>query len=336
MSKLIKKKVLIALWIVFGVLVADVTYRYGFEFLAVPTSSMQSTIAAGNYVWVNKLKPGPRFYFNNIQKYRRIKLGDPLQSNDVIVFNFPDADTAFTKKPGESYYLLKRQDGVTDSTIQSEEWGKLMALKVGQRPRMIKRVVGLPGDTILIRNGVLIVNNQPFKAPSTGLKPYQWNADTALVQELSEVLQRKITIHEINHKWVIHLINHEVSKLEKWKDSFSQMTIRPGVYDPHVFPFTKERRWNSDNMGPIILPQKGATIKISPENIDFYLRILNVFEQNKIKEKGNYLFNNNIPISSYTFKMDYYWVHGDNQPQSFDSRYWGPVPENHIVGVVRP
>lgn len=333
---MVKKRIFTLFWIALGVFIADVTYRYGFEFLAVPTSSMQSTIEAGDNVWVNKLKPGPRFYSNKINSYFRIKLSDDLKVNDIIVFNFPDADTAFTEKPGESYYLLKRQSAVVDSIIQQEKWGKLMALKVHQRPRMIKRIVGLPGDTIVIKNGELLVNGRLFEEPPTGFRAYNWTGDTTAIQELEELLKRDIPINRKDHKTVIHLINNEIPKLKEWEEFLSQKTIRPGIYDPHIFPFTKNRRWSSDNMGPVVLPKKGVTVELTPKNLDLYKRLVNVFECENIELKGNYLFNDNIPLSKYTFKMDYYWVHGDNKPKSFDSRYWGPVPENHIVGVVRP
>lgn len=333
---MVKKRIFTLFWIALGVFIADVTYRYGFEFLAVPTSSMQSTIEAGDNVWVNKLKPGPRFYSNKINSYFRIKLSDDLKVNDIIVFNFPDADTAFTEKPGESYYLLKRQSAVVDSIVQQEKWGKLMALKVHQRPRMIKRIVGLPGDTIVIKNGELLVNGRLFEEPPTGYRAYNWTGDTTAIQELEELLKRDIPINRKDHKTVIHLINNEIPKLKEWEEFLSQKTIRPGIYDPHIFPFTKNRRWSSDNMGPVVLPKKGVTVELTPKNLDLYKRLVNVFECENIELKGNYLFNDNIPLSKYTFKMDYYWVHGDNKPKSFDSRYWGPVPENHIVGVVRP
>lgn len=333
---MVKKRIFTLFWIALGVFIADVTYRYGFEFLAVPTSSMQSTIEAGENVWVNKLKPGPRFYSNKINSYFRIKLSDDLKVNDIIVFNFPDADTAFTEKPGESYYLLKRQSAVVDSIVQQVKWGKLMALKVHQRPRMIKRIVGLPGDTIVIKNGELLVNGRLFEEPPTGYRAYNWTGDTTAIQELEELLKRDIPINRKDHKTVIHLINNEIPKLKEWEEFLSQKTIRPGIYDPHIFPFTKNRRWSSDNMGPVVLPKKGVTVELTPKNLDLYKRLVNVFECKNIELKGNYLFNDNIPLSKYTFKMDYYWVHGDNKPKSFDSRYWGPVPENHIVGVVRP
>lgn len=333
---MVKKRIFTLFWIALGVFIADVTYRYGFEFLAVPTSSMQSTIEAGDNVWVNKLKPGPRFYSNKINSYFRIKLSDDLKVNDIIVFNFPDADTAFTEKPGESYYLLKRQSAVVDSIVQQEKWGKLMALKVHQRPRMIKRIVGLPGDTIVIKNGELLVNGRLFEEPPTGYRAYNWTGDTTAIQELEVLLKRDIPINRKDHKTVIHLINNEIPKLKEWEEFLSQKTIRPGIYDPHIFPFTKNRRWSSDNMGPVVLPKKGVTVELTPKNLDLYKRLVNVFECENIELKGNYLFNDNIPLSKYTFKMDYYWVQGDNKPKSFDSRYWGPVPENHIVGVVRP
>ncbi|MGQ1947795.1 signal peptidase I [Geofilum sp. OHC36d9] len=336
MSKKINKNIKVLLWIGLGLLISDSIYRYGFELLAVPTSSMQNTIKAGDYVWVNKLRPGPRFYPNNANQYFRLNWGQKLAINDIIVFNFPDADTAFTEKPGESYYLLKRQSRLPDS-VNTQAWGQIKILCVNKRPRMIKRIVGLPGDTVIIKEGHLWVNQQKFEEPESTIKSYEWTGDSITLLKISKQLGRDIPLHQIDvFNTTIRLSVEEARQLQNTYGPLKQFTIRPGIYDPNAFPFSAQRRWNANNMGPIVIPRKGMTMRLTPDNFALYERIINVFEEENICRIGNYLFKNNIPISKYTFKMNYYWVHGDNQPRSFDSRYWGPVPENHIVGVVQP
>ena len=335
-SKKINKNIKVLLWIGLGLLISDSIYRYGVELLAVPTSSMQNTIKAGDYVWVNKLRPGPRFYPNKANRYFRLKWGQQLAINDIIVFNFPDADTAFSEKPGESYYLLKRQSLLPDS-VNKQEWGQIKILNVNKRPRMIKRIVGLPGDTVIIKEGDLWVNHQKFEEPVSTIKSYEWTGDSIALLKIAKQLGRDIPVHQIDvFNKTIRLSIEEARQVQNTYGPLKESTIKPGIYDPNVFPFSAQRRWNANNMGPIVIPRKGMTMRLTPDNFALYKRIINVFEEENICCIGNYLFKDNIPISKYTFKMNYYWVHGDNQPRSFDSRYWGPVPENHIVGVVQP
>ncbi|NQV02561.1 MAG: signal peptidase I, partial [Bacteroidia bacterium] len=108
--------------------------------------------------------------------------------------------------------------------------------------------------------------------------------------------------------------------------------IPPGYWDPNIFPHDSVFRWNVDNFGPVVVPKKGMTISLTQENLPLYQRIIDVFENNDLDMRNNIIYINGEQAGSYTFKMDYFWLMGDNRHNSTDSRYWGFVPEDHIVG----
>lgn len=314
--------------IISSTLVVFFVKTYVVDIFRLPSTSMQPETQSGDIIVINKLLMGPRINPNNSNYYRRAWGYSHLQHNDLIIFNFPEGDTTLTALPTESYYALKRINGLNPELETEKHYNR-----VAHRTRYIKRVIGLPGDTLEIKSSQVFVNHKFTKPTTHFLAKYiasdSIKADSALttlqVQPFARFTYRRQLIYELDAA-----IFENLPALANYLQPFS---LAPNLPDPNVFPHTF--LWNSDNMGPMVIPQKGQTIELSIKTIDLYKRIINTYEGNELKIIGSKILINNIESTHYTFKMNYYWVMGDNQPHSFDSRYWGFLPENHIVGISR-
>ncbi len=292
------------------------------------TSSMHETLQVGDVLLVNKLIPGVRHDEGSIKTYHRSKGYAEITYKDIIVFNFPEGDSLLKNRPTESYYYLKRLYG--DNNFSLKEG--LQYHKVKDRPRFIKRVFGLPGDSIVIGNGLFYANNKLVSYSENSIDRYIVEKESAVMLKSKGVLPYTEHVKDGVLSWELKQKDYDVIK-DDVKGIKADYMLK-NFPDPMVFPFNIHLLWNMHHMGPIYIPQRGDVIQLTSKNIEFYKRIIETFEENELTIKGEEIWLNGKKVTDYVFKMDYYWVQGDNRPHSFDSRFWGFVPENHIIGKV--
>ena len=317
--------------IIIGILLITIFDTYLVSLYKVRSTSMKPKYKTGEIVIVDKLRAGAAVKVENPDKFRRLKGFGRFKRNDVIVFHFPEGDTVLQNRQQDNYYYLKRQYR-DNPFLKKEEFSKSVYKPVRKRIKYIKRIIGLPGDTVAFRNGTGIINGKTLMPPPFDIHAYTINTDVPYrIKQV--ILNVALDQFSKNGSIIVELTNSDIKK-NNLSSYLTKKTKPLNMPDPNVFPFDISFLWNKDNFGPLTVPRKGSTIKLTLENLPLYARVITAYEGNKLKIDGNTILINGKPAGSYTFKMDYFWVMGDNRPHSFDSRYWGFVPDNHIIGIV--
>jgi signal peptidase I len=345
--------------IIFAVIAATIIRTFFIEAYTIPTSSMEKSLLVGDYLFVSKVSYGPKipntplsfpFAHHTLPMtvstksylewiwlpYYRFPGLTTVKNNDVVVFNYPDGDTVALSMQNRSYYSLIREEGRQEVWNNKRKYGEIIARPADKRENYIKRCIGIPGDSLQIKNQVVYINGKEL--PSVGIKQYRYIVTTDGSVLNKRALDKMDVTEEVAQiapdQYMVTLTDEGAKALSGWTNVKNvQKYIAPAArYAPYIFPFDTNYKWNEDNYGPILIPKKGMTIPINTKNIALYTRIIYNYEGNELKVDGDKIFINGVESKTYTFKLDYYWMMGDNRHNSADSRFWGFVPEDHIVG----
>jgi signal peptidase I len=356
-----KKRSALVEWVdalIFAVIAATLIRMFFIEAYTIPTSSMEKSLLVGDFLFVSKVNYGPKLpntpisfpfahhtlpfttktksYLEWIKRpYNRLAGFGPVKRNDAVVFNFPEGDTVIQSMQDRSYYAVVRQIG-KETVWKNYE---VIARPVDKRENYIKRCVGIPGDTLHVRSGQLFVNGKPQDV----IENLQYNYfirtnGTAINAKLLDDMKIARDDRRFNPAGSIYELPltteafAKIKSLNNVQSAFRHENTNAAMMADVIFPHNSKFPWTEDNFGPLWIPYKGATVNLTIDNLPLYQRIIHAYEGNTLQVKDNSIYINGEIANSYTFKMDYYFMMGDNRHNSADSRFWGFVPEDHVVG----
>jgi len=350
--------------IVFAVFAAAFIRMFLIEAYVIPTPSMEGSLLVGDFLFVSKADYGVRLpqtvamipllhnripglnresYLKKPQlKYKRLPGLKKVERNDPVVFNYPEGDSVYVM-PGRTWSVYDaRRNAVSEPYATQIRSGRvsLTTRPIDKMDHYIKRCIGVAGDSLEIRNRVVYINGEIAEAPEYIQFLYELTNPSGPIstRNFSDIgiSNEDIASNQGNYM-ILHLSAKQADQLSQMDPN---MTVTPFEYGEKydtpgtVFPHdgTTYPTWNRDNYGPIYIPKEGDVLKLTPQTINQYRRLIEVYEDNDLVINGDQYTINGEATSEYTVQQDYYWMMGDNRHNSEDSRIWGYVPETHVVG----
>lgn len=378
--------------IVFALIAVYFINTFFFQNYQIPTSSLEKSLLVGDFLFVSKMSYGPRSpmtplsfplaqhtmpvvggksYIDKPQwKYKRLKGFGDVKRNDIVVFNFPTGDTVATNMESVDYYVLSAYNPNGSEGVKSDKrrYGEIVYRPVDRRENYVKRCIGLPGETIELKDDVVYIDGEILPNPKMTQHNYMIQTDgTDISSKLFSELginkddysndgmagQRTQDLANADSLSMVQLglkINGDKKgklyySIPMTDEMVSEMKAKPFVWsivketEPKgsglYYPLDYQQDWTRDSFGPLWIPKKGASINFDTDTeykVAAYNRCIKNYEGNDFEYRNGKVFINGEETNSYTFTMDYYFMMGDNRHNSADSRVWGFVPEDHVVG----
>jgi signal peptidase I len=325
--------------LLFAVIVATIVHTYLIQPYTIPTSSLEKSLLVGDFLFVSKMNYGARVPMTTVampmvhdtipltkQKsylnwpqlpYFRLPGLQTINRTDIVVFNWP-ADTVFK---------FRDQSGLrADKPID-------------KKSNYVKRCVGIPGDSLSIKDGLIYINGKELILPERAKPQFSYKVAVDgktpidfeyLLKDLDVIDGAGFVNESRDTLYVRALTAAGAERLKNIPGITAVNRVISKDVEDGIFP--QINKWNVDNFGPIYIPQKGRTVALTTETLPFYKTIITDYEKKDLKVNGNEIRIDGKVATTYTFDQNYYWMMGDNRHNSEDSRYWGYVPENHIVG----
>lgn len=356
--------------IIFAVFAAAFIRMFLIEAYVIPTSSMEGSLKVGDYLFVSKAHYGIRTPMTVLQfplihnrfstgngflaresylrkpslPYFRLPALEKIDHNEPVVFNFPAGDSVIItpNRTWDIYQMRREIEGLQRANQSVPTLPPVVARPLDKKDHYIKRCIGLPGDSLVIRNGQVYINGKATQNPTHLQFAYyiknnaSGGVNLQALEDIGVSLNDAIpvTLPTGAVRRYYNLDAKQIEQIKSWGADISLERFEPSPRPGYVFPNDAAQygNWTVDNFGPIYIPKKGTTVELTPASLPFYERIIRVYEGNELVVRAGKYYLNGQETSTYTFKQDYFWMMGDNRHNSEDSRIWGYVPEDHIVG----
>lgn len=310
--------------IIFAVIAATIIRTFFIEAYTIPTPSMEKSLMVGDFLFVSKVSYGARIPMT--------PLSFPFAHHTMPVIGGKSylewIKIGYHRLPG--FGTVHRGDCVVFNWPAENE-----GRPIDKKENYIKRCIGVAGDTIKIIERRVFINSTEQPLPPNAQTSYHVITDgTGFSSQAIDRLGLNDGESNSPVDFTFHLTPENAKELRAFGNvkSVEENGVPPGVFQEFIFPFENKLGWNVDNFGPLWIPKKGVTIPIDTGNIGFYRKVIGEYEGNKLEERNDKIYINGKEAKDYTFKMNYFFMMGDNRHNSADSRFWGFVPEDHIVG----